>query len=202
MKTVTIITLAALLTVGAVQAQDVERKIELKVAVAGDDDGAPSVVHWVSDDADLDSLAVGETRVLPGESGNDVTVTRTASGMQFEIEGETIIVPDMDMDGHGSRMAFVDAAAGSGDIDVQVFKTDSGHENVNIQVMGDGPHMIQAHHPDGVTIISGTPLDDSVKESIRSVLISAGNNEEVIFIDGSDDGRQVRVIKKRVEIAQ
>ena len=99
-----------------------------------------------------------------------------------------------------THMAFVSADGDPGDIDVRVMKMDGDHEDIDIEVMGDGMHMMQAHHPDGVTIISGTPLDDSVKDSIRSVLISAGNNEEVTFIDGSGDGKQVRVIKKHIEI--
>ncbi len=41
-----------------------------------------------------------------------------------------------------------------------------------------------------------------MKESIKSVLISAGHDEEVRFIDGSDDGNHFRVIKKRVEVQQ
>ena len=113
-------------------------------------------------------------------------------------EGDTVVVPDMGA--HGTHMAFVNADGDPGDIDVRVMKMDGVHENIDIEVMGDGAHMMQAHHPDGVTIISATPLDDSVKESIRSVLISAGNNEEVTFIDGSGDGKQVHVIKKHIEI--
>ena len=110
------------------------------------------------------------------------------------------MVPDMGT--HGTHMAFVDAEGGHGDVDVRVMKMSGMHEDIDIEVMGDGAHMMQAHHPDGVTIISGTPLDDSVKESIRSVLISAGNNEEVTFVDGSAEGRQIRVIKKHVEVTQ
>ena len=62
--------------------------------------------------------------------------------------------------------------------------------------------MMRSHHPEGVTIISAEPLDDSVRESIRSVLISAGNDDEVTFIDGSANDGQVRVIKKRIEVQQ
>ena len=64
--------------------------------------------------------------------------------------------------------------------------------------MDSDVHVMTAHHPEGVTIVSGQPLDQSVKDSIRSVLISAGNNEAVTFIDGSEDGRRVMV--KKIEI--
>ena len=77
-----------------------------------------------------------------------------------------------------------------------------GGESVDVRVIGGGMHVMEGHATDGVTIISGEPLDDSVKESIRSVLISAGHDDEVQFIDGSGDGEHVRVIKKRIEIEQ
>jgi hypothetical protein len=198
MKLMKLTALAMLLAFGVVMAQEVEQKIELKIMVSDDGSGDDNEIHWVSDDLDLDDLAIGESKTITGESGREVTVTRTDDGMQFDIEGETVVVPDMGA--HGTHMAFVSADGDPGDIDVRVMKMDGVHEDIDIEVMGDGAHMMQAHHPDGVTIISGTPLDDSVKESIRSVLISAGNNEEVTFIDGSGDGKQVHVIKKHIEI--
>ena len=198
MKLMKLTALAMLLAFGVVMAQEVEQKIELKIMVSDDGSGDDNEIHWVSDDLDLDDLAIGESKTITGESGREVTVTRTDDGMQFDIEGETVVVPDMGA--HGTHMAFVSADGDPGDIDVRVMKMDGVHEDIDIEVMGDGAHMMQAHHPDGVTIISATPLDDSVKESIRSVLISAGNNEEVTFIDGSGDGKQVHVIKKHIEI--
>jgi hypothetical protein len=198
MKLMKLTAIAVVLAFGVVTAQEVEKKIELKVMVSDDGSGDDKEIHWISDDLDLDDLSVGESKTITGESGREVTVTRTDDGMQFDIEGETVMVPDMGA--HGTHMAFVNGGGDPGDIDVRVMKMDGVHENIDIEVMGDGAHMMQAHHPDGVTIISATPLDDSVKESIRSVLISAGNNEEVTFIDGSGDGKQVRVIKKHIEI--
>jgi hypothetical protein len=55
---------------------------------------------------------------------------------------------------------------------------------------------------EGVTIISGVPLDDSVRESIRSVLISAGIGDEVRFIDHDNADKSVRVVTKRVEVVR
>jgi len=200
MKLIQLSALAVLMAFGVASAQDVEKKMELKVVVAGDGAGDGHEVHWVSDDAGLEDLAIGESKTITGESGREVVVTKTEDGMQFEVEGETVMVPDMGA--HGTHMAFVDAEGGHGDIDVRVMKMDGMHQDIDIEVMGDATHMMRAHHPDGVTIISGTPLDDSVKDSIRSVLISAGNNEEVTFVDSSAEGHQVKVIKKRVEITQ
>lgn len=177
--------LAVLMAFGAAMAQEGEEKIRIKVMVDGEGSDEATEVHWVSSDMDFEmqDLAVGETRTIKGDSGNTVTMTREEEGFSFNIDGKTIMLPDMGA--HGTHMAFV----GDGAM----------HENIDVDVTSD-VHVMRAHHPDGVTIVSGKPLDDSVKESIRSVLISAGNNEEVTFIDGSEDGK--RVIMKKIEIKQ
>ncbi len=56
----------------------------------------------------------------------------------------------------------------------------------------------------GVTIISGEPLDPTTRESIKAVLMSAGHDVDVTFVDRSDgsDGRQIQMIRKRVEVTQ
>ena len=61
---------------------------------------------------------------------------------------------------------------------------------------------MSSHDSSGVTIISDEALDASTQESIKAVLQSAGRDDEVIFIDGSSgpDGKQVRVIRKKIEI--
>jgi len=176
MKLLTLAALAALMTFGTAMAQEVEKKMEIKVVVSGDGPDEASAVRWVSDD--VDDLAVGESRTIENESGKTVTITRAEEGLNFDVDGKTVMVPDMGE--HGTHMAFV------GDGTMQ--------EDIDVQVTGDA-HVMRAHHPEGVTIISGTPLDESVRESIRSVLISAGSNEEVTFIDGSEDGNHV-VVKK------
>jgi len=180
MNLLTLATLAALITFGTAMAQEVEKKMEIKVVVSGDGSDEATEVHWASDDTDfdMDDLAVGESHTIESESGKTVTITRAEEGLSFDVGGKTVMVPDMGE--HGTHMAFV------GDGMMQ--------EDVDVQVIGDA-HVMQAHHPDGVTIISGMPLDESVRESIRSVLISAGNNAEVTFIDGSADGKHV-VVKK------
>ena len=183
--------LAAVMASAGAHSQEQEETIALKVIVSADGD-EPKSVHWVSDDVDLDDLAVGESRTITGEDGKDVVVTRMDDGMQFDINGETVVVPGM----HGDHLAFVGANVDQ-DIDVKVM---GGHgEDVDVTITGAGAHATAAHRPEGVTIISSEPLDDSVRESIRSVLISAGLDEEVRFIDGSAD-QQVHVIKKRVEV--
>ncbi len=183
MNTLKLATLAVLLVFGGAAAQEVEKKMQLKVMVTGDD---ASEINWSSDDVDFDmqDLAVGEIRTIESDSGKTVTITRAEEGFSFDIDGKTVMMPDMGE--HGTHMAFVDA--------------DGLHEAIDIDVDIDNDvHIMRAHHPDGVTIVSGKPLDESVKDSIRSVLISAGNNEEVTFIDGSEEGKRVMV--KKIEIA-
>ena len=64
--------------------------MEIKVMVSEDYDGEPTEMHWISDGAELDDLAVGGSRTLTGESGEEITVTRTEEGMQFDVEGESV----------------------------------------------------------------------------------------------------------------
>lgn len=200
MKLTRFAALAVLLCLGTAYAQDVEKKIELKIVVAGD--GA-SDFTWTGDGEDLSDLAIGETRTLSSDSGQDATVTKTESGLEFNVNGETVVMPDIGA--HGTHMAFVGADSvhePGGDVEVEVMSLDGEHETVDVKVIGGGAHAVRAHPMDGITIISGEPLDASVRESIRSVLISAGHDDEVRFVDGSGDGQQVRVIEKRVEIEQ
>jgi hypothetical protein len=135
----------------------------------------------------MQGMQLGETHSIVDESGSSVLITREAEGFKFDIDGETIIVPDFDID--GAHMAFVGGSDFSTDVDVEII----------------GDHqMMSSHDIGGVTIISGEALDETTKESIKAVLQSAGRDDEVTFIDGGSgpDGKHVRVIKKKIEIAQ
>ena len=189
--------LAALFTIGTATADDVEKKMEIKVVVAGDVDGEE--VNWTSDglDFELDDLEIGESRTLENGSGEPMTVTRTEDGLALDVGGETIVLPDFDA--HGAHMAFVDAGSVHDAINIEMHSEHD--EDVNVRVMGGGTHAIRTHGPKGVTIISGNEIDASVQETIRSVLISAGHDDEVTFIDRSSD-QPVRIIEKRIEIKE
>lgn len=186
MNSVKLAGLAILMAFGAAVAdEDVARKLEVKVVAERDVSADGSAIHWSSDamDFDLQDLAVGETRSIDSESGQPVTVTRGKDGYTFDIDGQSVTMPDIGE--HPAHMAFIESHGMEHDIDVEV--------------IGDarGPH-----RADGVTIISSKPLDASVRESIKSVLMSAGNGDEVTFIDGSDDDRRIMVMKKTVEIIE
>jgi hypothetical protein len=183
MNSLKLAALAVLMTFGAAVAQEVEKKMEIKVIVGGDGSDQASAVQFSSDsmDFDMQDLQVGETRAIASESGETVTITRVEEGFSFDLDGNTVMMPPMGE--LGSTMALVDAGAMHRAIDVDV---------------DSAVHVMAAHHPQGVTIVSGEPLDQSVKDSIRSVLISAGNNEDVTFIDDSQDGQ--RVMLKKIQV--
>lgn len=164
-------------------ADDVEREVEMKVVVVGD---SHETVEWNADDMDFDmsDLAVGESRVIENDSGRTITLTRTESGMQVDVDGKTVEVPDF-----SSHAMMLETS----DMDVDVISQEVAGD---VKVAVSGVHATSAHPPEGVTILSSEPLDDSVRESIRSVLISAGIDEEIRFIDGSEETHKVRVIKR------
>ena len=188
MKTMKVLAWAVTLIFSAASA-DVEEKRVMKIVVAGDSSGDSTAFHWSSDDSDFDmqGMQLGETHSIVDESGSSVLITREAEGFKFDIDGETIIVPDFDID--GAHMAFVGGPDFSTDVDVEILGAYS---------------MMSSRDSSGVTIISGEALDAITQESIKAVLQSAGRDDEVIFIDGSStaDGRHVRVVKKIVEVAQ
>ena len=164
-------------------ATPVEEHVETTVIFAGD---AHDAMNWTSAGPGAD-LAIGESRVIENESGRTVTLTRTEEGMHVDVDGNTVVVPDVGA--HTSHIELVQA----GDIDVQV---DNGGMPDTIAISMAGTHAIRAEPPSGVTIMSSEPLDSSVRESIKSVLISAGIDEEVRFIDSSEIANRVHVIKQ------
>lgn len=176
-----------LLCAAAFAAQEAEHKI--KVIVADDDNSEPTTFEWTSDGADerLDNMQVGETRTVTDDSGQTVTVTREEDGYNFDVNGRSVKMPEFGE--HGAHVMVMSDEGGSFDYDMEV----GGEHHVVMKRM---------HAPEGVTIISDEPLDASVQESIRSVLQSAGRDDEITFIDGSAHGedKEVRVIKKKIEI--
>jgi hypothetical protein len=186
MKTLKVLVWAVTLIFSTATA-DVEEKRVMKIVVAGDSSGDSTAFHWSGDDSDFDmqGMQLGETHSIVDESGRSILITRETEGFKFDVDGETVVVPDFDFD--APHMAFM----GGSD-----FSTD-----VNVEILG-GYSMMSSHDSSGVTIISGEALDASTKESIKAVLQSAGRDDEVIFIDGSggSDGKHVRVIRKNIEI--
>lgn len=173
--------LAILLTAGTALAQEVEKKMAIKVMIADGSNDQASAVEFTDDSMDfaMQNLEIGETRTIESDSGDTISITRAEQGFRFDHDGESVMMPDIGA--HGTMMTMVEAGA--------------MHDAINVD---SAVHLVRPLHPEGVTIVSGKPLDQSVKDSIRSVLISAGNNEEITFVDGSQDGQQIVV--KKIEV--
>jgi len=189
MKTLKLLAMGVTLIFGTAALAEVEEKREMKIVIGGVSSGDSAAIHWSSDDPgiDMENMQIGESQSIVDESGRSVLITREADGFRFNIDGETITVPDMAA--HAAHLAFIDESNFSADFDIEV----------------TGDHqLISRHDPSGVTVISGEALDATTQESIRAILQSAGRDEEVTFIDGSgsSDGKHVKVIRKKVELIQ
>ena len=71
-----------------------EYRSEIKIAIETDGD-EPQVFEWHSDDPeyDLSKLEICESKTITGDDCREVTVTRTADGLEFNVEGEKIAMP-------------------------------------------------------------------------------------------------------------
>ena len=188
MKTLKFLAMAVTLIFGAAAVADDVEKHEMKIVIESESSDGSAGFTWISNDPgfDMESMQVGETQSIVDESGKSVLITREADGFRFDVDGESIVMPNMS--DHPVHVAMIDGMDISGDIDVEVI----------------GDHqMMSGHAGNGVTIITGEALDGSTQESIKAVLQSVGRGDDVTFIDGSGgDGRQVMIMKKQVEILQ
>ena len=188
MKTLKLAAIAVLLIFGATAFAEEEHKMKFEVIVAEDGADETTSFSWSGADADFDmqDMQVGESRSIIDDSGQSILITRETDGFKIDIDGKTIMMPEMPgMGAHGTHMAFVDG----GDMDIDV------------QVISDG-HFMSNGGPPGVTIITDEALDESTKASIEAVLQSAGRDDKIIFIDssGGSDGEHVKIIRKHVEV--
>ncbi len=188
MKILELAAIAVLLIFGATAFAQEAHEMKFEVIVAENGADETTSFSWSGADADFDmqDMQVGESRSIIDESGQSVLITRETDGFKVDVDGKTIMLPEMPgMAAHSTSMAFVDG----GDMDIDV------------QVIGHGGFMTSSG-PEGVTIITDEALDESTKTSIEAVLQSAGRNDKVIFIDGSGgaDGAHARIIRNRVEV--
>jgi hypothetical protein len=171
---------------------DTGHEVQIEVIVADGDMSEATTINWTNSnpDIDLQNMQVGESQSIIDESGRSILVTKEENGIRFDVDGKSVLMPDIG-EVHGAHMMTLVSADGLQSVD----------HDFDIEVMGGG-HAMASPVADGVMIITGAPLDASTQESIRSVLQSAGNTEEVTFIDGSaaGSGRHVKVIRKKVEL--
>lgn len=150
-----------------------------KVAIAVvDGDGTDSTrIELDHDDLgfELHDLQVGENRSVVDKDGRSILITRVEEGFTFDVDGKTISMPAFDNHG-GHHLS---------DVDVRVMHDGMSAESMDME---------------GVMIISGKAIDDATQQLIRSTLESAGHND-VNFVGGDEDGhREVRVVKKIVQV--
>jgi hypothetical protein len=167
-----------------------EHRTEIKIAVEGDD-ANHRVFRFNSEDSDIDlqNMAVGESQVITDSDGNEVTVSRTENGLEFDIEGEKVEIADM----HGKHdLTMIHKSHHDEDIVIEK------HKQVR---------MIKTSDSNGVTIISGDEIDEATRAALEKVLKDAGKDGDVMFIDGSElqgseqahGKREVRIIKKEID---
>lgn len=166
----------------------VEQEHEMKIVVAGAMEDEPTSIHWIGNGDpgfNMHGMQVGETQSIVDESGRTVLITRQEEGFKFEVDGKTIMIPEMTQ--RGQYVTLADGPNMAADFDVEVITED-----------------FTAHDGNTVTIISSEPLDTSTQESIKAVLQSAGRDDKVTFVDsgGDTETRQVKVIRKIVEVQQ
>ena len=172
-----------------------EMKIQVMVMGEGTDDA--TTINWTSNDPDMDlhNMQIGESRSIVDDSGRAILVTKVEEGLRFDVDGNSVIMPDV-----GANAGYMTIAALDG--------THPADESFDIEVTGAGHavagSVMASPVMDGVTIITREPLDAATQESIRAVLLSAGHSDKVSFIAGSGPtgAGNVRVIQKKVEIVQ
>jgi hypothetical protein len=193
LRTFTVFLWACLIATAAIAGE--EHRTHIKIAVEGDGN-EHQVIEFDGKNADLDlqSLAVGESKTLTDSNGEEVTVTRTKQGLEFDVDGETIAIDHMLGDLHGA-----------GDIEIEI----DGHDTDDVIIKKHkSVRMIKTDSSDGVTIISGSEIDADTRAKIEKVLEEAGKDGDVMFLDGSElhedaqahKTREVRIIKKESDV--
>lgn len=182
--------LILLLALPAAASADEAAKRELKIAI---DDGTPDGQLFINlDDADsvsLHDMQVGESRSIVDESGRSILVTRTVEGLEMNVDGRIIDLPEL-----GGASTLHPAADG---------------ETVNVEEKMIFVSRDSGVDAAGITIISGEAIDAATQDGIRALLSSAGHGSDVHFIDRSSlhvtDGeghaggihhREIRVLTK------
>lgn len=186
LRTFTVFLWVCLIGTAAIASE--EQRIHIKIAVDGDGQDH-QVIEFDGLDADIDlqSLAVGESKTLTDTGGKEVTVTRTENGVEFDVDGEKIEIDHLPGGMHGEH-----------DIDIEIDGREI-HKEVRV---------IKTDSSDGVTIISGHEIDAEARAKIEEILKNAGENGDVMFIDGSElhddmqahENREVLIIKKETNV--
>lgn len=175
------------LATAALAGEEIQTKIAIAV-IDGESDGEIRI-ELDSDDLgfNLHDMQEGENRSIVDASGRSILITREADGFMFDVDGKTVKMPAFDGRQHGAE------CIGDGSAD-----------NVDVHVM-HGAGKAAMHAMDGVTIMSGKPIDEVTQKAIKTLLETAGHGSEVHFIDREEhhgDAHMIKVIEKKVEVAK
>jgi len=173
------------LALATVAVADENAEMKIKIVVDDGGIGEPVFVNLDSDTMGfaLHDMQEGEIQSVVDETGRSILITREADGIKFEVDGKTINMPLL---GTENDAIWIDDGNVE-DIDVQVHRLGGfvGHDG-----------------SDGVMIISGKTIDDATQESIRSLLLSSGYDDDVEFMNsGKMDGGMHKTFVIKREIA-
>ena len=172
------------LATAALAGEEIHSKIS--IAVIGSDDGSDVRFEFDGDDLgfNLHDLQEGENRSIVDKEGRNVLITREADGFRFDVDGKTIKLPAIEH--HADGAVWIDG--------------DDMSSNVDVRIVRDAKFIGEPGN--GVTVISGEPIDETTQQAIQSLLQSAGHDVDVQFIDGErryGGVHGVKVIERRVE---
>ena len=101
-RTIAVFLWACLIATAAIAGE--EHRTQIKIAVDGDGEDHQFIeFDSQNSDVDLQNLAVGESKTLTDTGGEEVTVTRTDNGLEFNVGGETIEIDHMPGGMHGEH---------------------------------------------------------------------------------------------------
>jgi hypothetical protein len=165
----------------AMAGDDVKRT--MKIEVIGED--SSNGTHFIidSDDLgiDLHEMQEGESRSIVDESGQSILITRQAEGYSLNIDGKTIELPEFSGEG----------------VDGMHWMADADDTEVEFHVLHGGD-MTMATEISGTMIFSPKPIDETTQQAIKSLLLSAGYDSEVNFVDRKDAPHREVMTKKQV----
>jgi hypothetical protein len=166
-----------------------EGRTRMAIAMLNDGSGEDLRLEFDSDELgfNLHELQEGESRSVTDISGRNILITRESDEFTFNVDGKVIAMPLLKGgDHHGAWMGLGEP----GDVDVHVV------HDANITTMTG---------TNGVTILSGAPIDQGTRQAIQSLLESAGHGSDVRFVNAANpDGEThtLKLIEKRFETLQ
>ena len=174
------ITLLALLPLAVLA--DFSTPHELRIAI---DDGTDDSEMFVSltdtvAGVDLHSMQIGESRSIVGPSGRSVLLTRVSDGLELNIDGRVIELPDFTESQHFMSIA----AHGATDVE--------GHAAKAVKIIRSDTAS------NSILIASPDRIDPVTRDGIRALLASAGHTAEVSFVDSEADAGESTHQQRRI----